>query len=52
LNTVFGDTARQNIKFLYDCVLVKCRLWGFRNSDLDSHLENIETFGNWTESES
>jgi hypothetical protein len=25
---------------------------GFVNSDLDSHLENIETFGNWTESES
>jgi len=28
---------------------------GFRcfvNSDLDSHLENIETFGNWIESES
>jgi hypothetical protein len=24
----------------------------FANSDLDSHLENIETFGNWTESES
>jgi hypothetical protein len=24
---------------------------GFVNSDLDSHLENIETFGNWTESE-
>jgi hypothetical protein len=21
---------------------------GFVNSDLDSHLENIETFGNWT----
>jgi hypothetical protein len=25
---------------------------GFVNSDLDSHLENIKTFGNWTESES
>jgi hypothetical protein len=25
---------------------------GFVNSDLDSHLENIETFGGWTESES
>ena len=25
---------------------------GFVNSDLDSHLENIETFGNWIESES
>jgi hypothetical protein len=24
---------------------------GFVNSDLDSHLENIETFGGWTESE-
>ena len=25
---------------------------GFVNSDFDSHLENIETFGSWTESES
>jgi hypothetical protein len=23
---------------------------GFVNSDFDSHLENIETFGSWTES--
>ena len=24
---------------------------GFVNSDVDSHLQNMETFSNWTESE-
>ena len=56
LNSKGSKISTMTVDKVFDCEIfcdaLDVGFGGFGNSDLDYHLENIETFGNWTESKS